>query len=319
MMNSAYSTTQIQKYLTYLSLPSQYHSYVETPHLFPKTDASLRALFRCHITRFPFENLSVHYSVTRQPDIHPDVLYTKMMGAGEASPTGRGGYCLEVNIFFNHMLRGLGFDAYTTGARNRGRVNGIPQGDYQGWVHMVNIVRLPSGARYHLDVGFGGDGPTSPVPLVSGEAIKNLGSQEVRLLYDNIPKQSQTTQKLWIYQYRNGMDKEWNSFYCFPEIEFFQDDFEVINRFAAWEFLERGTFVAVKFIRNGEEGNVAQVQNGMIQSQPDSDEVCIVGKLMLINNELKLNMGGRTKVIESLNTEADRRMALEKWFSISIA
>ncbi|KAE8167364.1 hypothetical protein BDV40DRAFT_312665 [Aspergillus tamarii] len=317
-MSSAYSALQVKKYLLYLSLPSKYHPYVETPHLFPKDEAALTVLFRCQITRFPFENLSVHYSTTRQPDIHPDTLYSKMMGAGEIGPTGRGGYCLEVNIFFHHILRGLGFDVYTIGARNRDRVNGVPQGDYGGWVHMANIVRLSSGVRYHLDVGFGGDGPTSPIPLLSGAAIQNLGTQEVRLLYDNISKESQRQQKHWIYQYRNSVDKEWNSFCCYPDLEFFQEDFEVINRFAAWEFLQRDLIVAVKFIRRGEEGEILQNQDLLARIPTEADEVDIEGKIMLVNNEVKLNMGGRTRVIESLDTEVARMKALRKWFSICL-
>ncbi|KAB8207678.1 N-acetyltransferase [Aspergillus parasiticus SU-1] len=317
-MSSAYSALQITKYLSYLSLPAKYHVYVETPHLFPKDEAALTVLFRCQITRFPFENLSVYYSATRQPNIDPDTLYSKMMGAGETGPTGRGGYCLEVNIFFHHMLRGLGFEVYTVGARNRDRVNGIPQGDYGGWVHMANIVSLPSGVRYHLDVGFGGDGPTRPIPLVSGAAIPNLGTQEARLLYDNISKESQRQQRHWIYQCRNGVDKEWNSFYCYPDLEFFQEDFEVINRFTAWEFLKRDLIVTVKFIRSGEEGEILQNQETLVQMPDGPDEVHIRGKIMLVNNEVKLNMGGKTKVIETLDTEAARMKALRKWFSICL-
>ncbi|KAE8373988.1 hypothetical protein BDV26DRAFT_300617 [Aspergillus bertholletiae] len=317
-MSFAYSTPQLKKYLSYLDLPSKYHAYVETPHLFPKDETALTTLFRCQITRFPFENLSVYYSATRQPDIHPETLYAKMMGTGDDGPTGRGGYCLEVNIFFHHILRGLGFEVYTVGARNRSRVNGVPQGDYGGWVHMANIVRLSSGIRYQLDVGFGGDGPTGPIPLISGEVTQNLGAQEVRLLYNSISKQSRKEQKHWIYQYRNGVDKEWNSFYCHPDLEFFQEDFEVINRFAAWEFLKRDLVVAVKFLRHGEAGNILQNPETLVEIPAGADEVHIIGKIMLVNSEVKLNMGGKTSVIESLDSEAARMKALKRWFSICL-
>ena len=33
---------------------------------------------------------------------------------------------------------------------------------------IVNIVTLPTGQKYHVDVGFGGDGPIQPSPLGSG-------------------------------------------------------------------------------------------------------------------------------------------------------
>lgn len=36
-------------------------------------------------------------------------------------------------MFYNQMLRGLGFRAYTVGVRIRHRVDGIPAGEYIGW------------------------------------------------------------------------------------------------------------------------------------------------------------------------------------------
>ncbi|KAF7594584.1 N-terminal acetyltransferase [Aspergillus hancockii] len=165
-MESAYSTTQLTVYLKYLPLPSKYDAYTETPLPLPQTDTSFNALPRCQITRFPFENLAVHYSATKQADLKPNSLYEELMGLREILPPGRGDYCLEVNIFFYRILLDLGFSVYSTGARSRGRIDGISQDDYGGWIHMVNIVQIPSGTRYHVDVGFDSDGPTSPLPLV---------------------------------------------------------------------------------------------------------------------------------------------------------
>lgn len=186
-------------------------------------------------------------------------------------------------------------------------------------MHIVNIVDLPAGATYHLDVGFGGDGPTSPLPLISGNVTKNLGTQEVRLIHGPIPKQTRLEPKSWMYQYRNGPDKEWNSHYCFQEMEWFQEDFEVINRFTTWETRGRGEVLSVRFIRNGEQGEAAlyAVEN-TAQSQT-TDELYIVGKVMLVGQELKLNMGGRTKVIEAFASEDQRLQALRRWFSIQLS
>lgn len=41
---------------------------------------------------------------------------------------------MENSLFFNHILRGLGFRAYTVGVRIRHRTDGVPQGDYIGWL-----------------------------------------------------------------------------------------------------------------------------------------------------------------------------------------
>lgn len=127
---SAYSIAQIATWLSRISLPRAYTQYIEAPSTIPKTAATLQTLFRCQITTFPYENLSVHYSSTHQVNIKPDVLYQKMMGPNHG---GRGGYCMELSIFFHHMLRGLGFHVYKTGVRNRTRTDGVPKGEYQGW------------------------------------------------------------------------------------------------------------------------------------------------------------------------------------------
>jgi arylamine N-acetyltransferase len=87
---------------------------------------------RCQISRFPYENLSVHYSSAQSVDIRPDALYEKMMGVNRDGGRRRGGYCMEVSIFFYHMLLGMGFSVYMVGVRNRPRTNGVPGGDYLG-------------------------------------------------------------------------------------------------------------------------------------------------------------------------------------------
>ncbi|KUL88320.1 hypothetical protein ZTR_04920 [Talaromyces verruculosus] len=315
-MTSAFSTAQLSKYLKYLALPPEYDQWIHAPSSFPKTEEGLTTLFRAQITRFPYDNLSVHHSKNDVIDIRPQSIYTKFMGTEELQPSGRGGYCLEGSIFFYHVLLGLGFSTYTTGVRNRARINGVPQGEYRGWTHIVNIAQLPSGEQYHVDVAFGGDGPTRPLRLVSGEPVHNLGSQEVQLVYGNIPKQTSPEQKLWIYQYRNGPEMEWNSFYAFPELEFFQDDYEVMNRYTSWEARDKGNFWVVKFIRGGEtEGLPLLEGEGVIRNEL---AIPIVGKLMYVNGLVKLNLGGRTRVIDSFESDEEKFNGLKRWFGMTI-
>ncbi|KAJ5771617.1 hypothetical protein N7520_002146 [Penicillium odoratum] len=313
-MASQYSTEQLIKYLTYLDLPPKYHVYINNPVTFPKTEEALTTLYRCQITRFPYDNLTLHYTATPIIDIAPQSIYEKFMG-GE-KPPGRGGYCLEVSIFFHHILLGLGFSVYMTGVRNRQRVNGIPGGEYGGWTHIVNILEL-NGIQYHIDVAFGGDGPTKPIPMISGSTIRNLGTQEVRLIYGNMSKQSRPSQKLWIYQYRNGVDKEWNSFYSFGEFEFFQEDFAVINRYTSWDTITKNNHWIVKFLREGEVGGLQLLEGELCACAhgDDEDEVGIVGKIMYVNGDVKLNMGGKTRVIDSFKTEEEKLAGLKKWFA----
>lgn len=81
------------------------------------------------ISTVPYENLSIHYSQSHTISLDPQVLFQKIVVDGR----GRGGYCMENSLFFNLILRGLGFRAFPVGVRIRHRIDGVPQGDYIGW------------------------------------------------------------------------------------------------------------------------------------------------------------------------------------------
>ncbi|OKL60870.1 hypothetical protein UA08_03361 [Talaromyces atroroseus] len=284
------TTVQLDRYLEYIGLPQQFRR-PEKPEL---NAEFLTALHIHHIAAFPYENLSLHY--TKSVDISLDVqhLYQKFLR------NGRGGYCMETSVLFNHILRGLGFRAYLTGARIRPRKDGIPQGPYSGWCHVVNIIVLPDGSRYSCDVGFGGDGPTKPLPLISGNTIVNLGLQEVRFQYKVIPGYLTEPQKLWVYQYRNGATKPWSSFYAFGEDEWLPRDFEAINY---WTSTYPGnhqtyTMLIVRFLK-----------------RPDSG---IYGKVMLVNGDVKQNLGGKTSLLLTCKTEDERIEVLKSTFNITL-
>ncbi|KAL9092161.1 MAG: hypothetical protein Q9165_004594 [Trypethelium subeluteriae] len=275
-MTSAYSPEQIDHYLDYISLPPNYRRNANPP----LDIRFLSTLQTYQLAAIPYENLSIHYNPQHKNSLDPQDLYEKF------THNGRGGYCMENSIFFNHVLRALGFNAYTAGARIRLRVNGIPQGDYIGW--------------YMVDVSFGGDGATHPLALVSGQITSNIGTQELRLVYDNIPGQTTApseSQKLWIYQYRNSTEKPWNSFYCFPEMEFLHRDFVAFNYYTSTspESFQTFQMLVVKFLRRDDQ---------------------ISGKLMLVDDTLKQNTGGRTEVLKVCKTEQERIDALKEWFGI---
>jgi arylamine N-acetyltransferase len=218
---------------------------------------------------------------------------------------GRGGYCMENAILYNHVLVGLGFDSYTAGVRTRLREGGVPNGDFPGWVHIVSIVEI-DGEKFHVDIAFGGDCATLPMPLVDGLVHQNMGTQQIRLVRDWIPTQLKRTEqtKLWIYEYRNGEDKEWNSFYAFAELEFMPNDWDVVNTFASTspKCWQTKTVIAIKFLR---------------RTRGDGEED-IFGKRMLVNDVVKENLGGKTTVIHECKTDKERVLALEKYFDIRL-
>lgn len=187
--------------------------------------------------------------------------------------------------------------------------------------HINNIVHLPSGERYSIDIAFGGDGPTNPLPMDdSGIPIQNLGAQQVRLVHEWIPKQNKRSagDKLWVYQYRNGPEKEWNSFYSFAEVEFFQEDFEVMNWWGSAKTLHRTTVLVVRFLRKGEEVLFSKGSRQSGVGEEEDEEVEVGGKVMLVNDVVKVNLGGKTTVVENLDTEAGRVKALRDYFGIHL-
>lgn len=184
--------------------------------------------------------------------------------------------------------------------------------------HIVNIVQLPSGTEYHVDAAFGGDGPTRPLPLIPGLVSQNLGTQEVRLVRGYMDKQTRRDRdrEVWIYQYRNDAAREWNSFYSFTETEFFQEDFEVMNRFTSWDAIQKGNRWVVRFLRAGETGVFPLVGGERVDGDGD---VVVVGKVMFVNDVVKVNMGGKTRVVDCLETDKERVEGLKKWFGMEVA
>lgn len=125
-MASAYTREQVVSYLSHIGLPETFHNA-------PPTLALLQHLHTYTMSKLPYENLSLHYSLSHTIDLDPQHLFTKIV----TNNRGRGGYCMEVALLYNHILRALGFDAYTAGVRTRPRVHGAPTGDFPGWYAFV--------------------------------------------------------------------------------------------------------------------------------------------------------------------------------------
>lgn len=218
---------------------------------------------------------------------------------------------MELAILYNHLIRGLGFAAYTIGVRTRSRISGVPGGDFPGWCHIVSIVTFPSGERNAVDVAFGGDRPTAPLPLVAGSVHQNLGAQEVRFIRDWAATQTNRTEesKMWIYQYRNCRDKKWNSYYGFTETEFMAADWGVINYWTSTsrDCHQTRTVLIVRFLSRSGEANEEQ-----------GGEWEIHGKRMLMNGVIKKNLGKRTHLIKECKNETERTEALRTYFNIAL-
>lgn len=298
----ALSVGQVAEFLSYIQLPQSLQSYRYTSN--PQTDLHFLNQLHIHtISAIPYENLWLHYNRTHINTILPQTTFANVV----TSARGRGGYCFQLSILFNHILRALDFPAYLAPVRIRHRINGVPQGDFSGWVHLVNIVTLSDSSKYFLDVGFGGDGATHPVPLVHNVPRTNLGQQDIRLRRDWLRNQVHRVEesKVWIYEYRNSTSDAWNAFFAFAETEAMEPDFHNLNWYTGShpESFQTFTCIIVKFLRkptgNGEEQE-------------------IYGKRMLVNGVVKENLGGKTSIVQDCQTEQERMEALEKWFGIRL-
>lgn len=164
---------------------------------------------------------------------------------------------------------------------------------------MVNIVTLSDGKKYMVDVGFGANGPTRPLPLEAGRIWEGISPQEIRLVYENIPTNTDPGQRLWIYQYRDSSKDEWIPAYCFTELEFLPRDYNVMNFWTSHNpesfFLKQ--VVIVKMIMEEEK---------------------LVGTLILFSDTVKRKVGGKTETLEICKSEDDRVKAVQRWFGIEL-
>jgi N-hydroxyarylamine O-acetyltransferase len=119
----------------------------------------------------------------------------------------RGGVCYELNGLFFHLLRRLEYDAHlaaaTTYAGNRWN-------PYEG-THMMIVVQMDN-QYYAVDVGFGGNSPSKPIPL-NGEEVQDV---------DGVLR---VVQEDGTYFLQKKEDRHWDNLYRIRLDEKQMDDF----------------------------------------------------------------------------------------------
>jgi len=138
---------------------------------------------------------------------------------------------MEQNRCFSILLRTLGYDLYTIGSRV------FLGGGFTGWAHMAIIITL-DGTEYLVDVGFGGNGLTQPLPVFKAgrlieEPVAGVVPEEHRAHYAEMPVNAKKGHKVWFLQLRRTPDSDWETVYMFEkDIEFYLEDYEVYARYA---------------------------------------------------------------------------------------
>lgn len=164
---------------------------------------------------------------------------------------------------------------------------------------MVNIITI-SHQKYMVDVGFGGNGATSPLLLTSNNIQPRLGSGSMRLINSKIAAHTDPNQRLWIYQIRHSPTEEWESTYSFTETEFLPQDYEMMNFYTSQNrhsFFTYSILMAKMVVDEG--GN-------------------LVGAVTMRDAVAKKKVGNEVVETRVCKSEGERLAVFRKWFGIRL-
>lgn len=122
---------------------------------------------------------------------------------------------------------------------------------------------------------------------------------------------------MWQYQYRNDETQPWQTFYSFSDaVEWLPSDFNVVNYFtgSSPESSSLATICVVKFLRR----LVTVDEADNVGTEGKRRRQVIFGKRMLVNELVKENLGGKTKVVQECRSEEERIQALRHWFGVDL-
>jgi arylamine N-acetyltransferase len=316
-----YSKDQIQTYFKRIHLPDKYlDSQVLSDPALAKTKEHglpfVQALVRYHVCNVPFENLELHYSAHKKITLNMDDLYEKFAERG--LKYGRGGRCMEQNGFFGTVLRSLGFDV-----RNcAGRVSRMmspnaetreKQGQtYDGWNHMLNLVRFDKDEWWVVDVGMGVFGANKPMQLKDGYEDESVAPRRVRLQYRSIAEHAaerdEEAQKLWCFDCcfdPSASPQQWIPTYCFTETEFLPQDYEMMSWYTSTHPRSFFTYSVL-----------------CMRMRMDEAGEKIIGDYTMAGDRIRKTegpmLGGEKEVVKELHTEKDRIEGLKEIFGVEL-
>ncbi|KAJ5375053.1 Arylamine N-acetyltransferase [Penicillium concentricum] len=257
--------------------------------------SALCVLQRRHLTAIPWGNSGLHYSQHHTISLNPQSLFEKMV------KRRLDGYCMENTGLFLIVLRSLGYLVYATGGRvSQAAAGGLNNGLYLPLGHMILIVII-GGEKYMIDVGFGNNCATAPLLLQDGATATAIAPSEMRIVRESIAEFTDQSQKIWIYQTRYNPESDWLPTICFSDVEFLPQDFGVMNFSVSQSRTSWFTHVFVCM--------------RMILDQTGTE---IIGQCVMSGKEVKERLGGKTEILQVLETEEDRVKALAKYFDMHL-
>ncbi|KAL0936964.1 arylamine n-acetyltransferase 1 [Colletotrichum truncatum] len=277
-----YSEEQLDQYFNHINYPREKHA----------SDALqlLTELQAHHLARVPFESLTLHYSKHRQISLDLQDLFRKVV------IESHGGYCMEMNALFGAVLKSLGYTVLSVG----GRIKGDER--FGGWSHMLNLITI-EGQRYMVDVGFGKGAAMIPVLMKKsgGHEFTTIAPLRGKLVYEQLDQHTDPNQRMWVYYSTDSADGPFRQRNCFTELEFFPEDFEVMNLAT----MSRPTSYFVKTVL-------------AMRTILDPETRKAIGTIVLHKDEVKRKIGDQLELLETLKNEAERVAALDKYFYVKL-
>lgn len=176
---------------------------------------TLHALHQGHVFNIPFENLDI--CLGKKLSLAPEDLFRKLV------TQKRGGYCFELNGLFYRLLQQVGFEIQLLFARvwYNAPPPAVHPGPFPPRGHQLMQVTV-EGRTWLCDVGFGGNGLLSPLPLEIGPEIPQF--TETFRLIEAPPFGT-------MLQYRQ--EDEWKNLYSFERETYYPEDYTTANYFYA--------------------------------------------------------------------------------------
>lgn len=235
---------------------------------------TLRELQYKHVLTIPFETLDIHHQI-------PIILKVNLLFQ-KVIRDNRGGYCYELNVLFQHLLRCCGFDVHLIAGRLHHGNNRYGR----EFEHMALIVHL-EGRDWLVDVGYG-DFSLVPLLLAPGD-IQSDGRNYYQII-DRVMVDGQAY--LGVAKWNNSIQ-----------------DFKIDYVFTVTSRAVSDFFGMNEFHQTSPESHFAR---SLICTMPTAD-----GRITLINNKLIRTENGRRQV-RIIQHEDQRDQLLEKYFQMDM-
>ena len=185
----------------------EYCARIGVPCSAKPTVDRLEELQRAQVYTIPFENLDIQLG--RGIDLTPSYVDNKVIREQ------RGGYCFELNGFFNRALTAASFATRPLLGRVHKNQN-VPTGR----THQVSLVHI-SGRDWIVDVAFGGETMRVPMPL-EHDATRDHDGTHYRLVDHELGHMLQIRE-----------DDQWTDLYSFDLCPVVPSDIDIANYYVS--------------------------------------------------------------------------------------